>query len=352
MYERFFFLTENPFHVTPDTRFLYPGRCHKEAMDLLLFGILKRKGFILLTGEVGTGKTTICRRLLNKLSANKVATALVLNPLFSKEELLDTVLEDFGIEAGNASMKGRVDALNGFLIRKASTGGNAALIIDEAQNLSPDTLEMVRLLSNLETEKMKLLQIVLSGQPELKDKLRLSELRQLDQRIAVRCHIEPLDREDTGNYIHNRLSLAGGDGNVKFTAEAVSIIFILSGGVPRAINHICDRALTAAFVADTRTVDNGIMKMVKGDLAREDDRGYDKRGSAGRHKERGRYTGYLIGSGIAVVALLLYLLFALSPVWRTYLLTRDSTLERDAGGVTYKGLAGQEAGLARQGPPR
>ncbi len=253
MYEKFFYFKENPFHITPDPKFLYLSKSHSEAIDLLTFGIRERKGFILLTGEVGTGKTTLCRALLEKLT-KKTESALILNPVLSGKELLKNITEDFGLSAQGGSIKAHLDSLNGFLLRQASGGNNAVVIIDEAQNLTPETLEMVRLLSNLETEKQKLLQIVLVGQPELKEKLSLHELRQLNQRIAVRYHLSPLDLEETKAYIQTRLSIAGGKDTVKFTEEALAMVFRNSRGIPRAINIICDRALTAAFVAGKREV--------------------------------------------------------------------------------------------------
>ncbi|MBI5236124.1 MAG: AAA family ATPase [Deltaproteobacteria bacterium] len=254
MYERFFYLTEKPFHITPDPHFLYMSGSHAEAIDLLLYGIKEKKGFILLTGEVGTGKTTLCRALLGKLD-KKTESALILNPIVSDHELLKTIISDFGITVDKDTVKEHLDKLNEFLLRIASNKGRALVIIDEAQNLSETTLEMVRLLSNLETEKDKLLQIVLVGQPELLGKLALPELRQLNQRIIVRCSLSPLPLADTPAYIQTRLFAAGGKGTVQFTQEAIAAIHYRSLGVPRMINIICDRAMTAAFVAEKRMVD-------------------------------------------------------------------------------------------------
>ncbi|MBI5287179.1 MAG: AAA family ATPase, partial [Deltaproteobacteria bacterium] len=246
MYERFFFLKEHPFHITPDPKFLYLSEKHQEALNLFYFGILEKKGFILLTGEVGTGKTTLCRAILDRLD-KKVETALILNPLLSDFDLLWAINEDFGIRVNGTSMKEHLDALNLFLLKKAEEKGNAVVIIDEAQNLNPKTLEMIRLLSNLETEKTKLLQIALVGQPELRDKLKLPELRQLNQRVIVRYHLKPLNLEETKFYIFNRLAVAGGRGNVRFTIPALQRIYGASYGIPRLINVICDRTLMVAF---------------------------------------------------------------------------------------------------------
>ena len=265
MYEKFFYLKENPFNITPDPKFLYMSKKHQEALDLLFFGISQRKGFLMLSGEVGTGKTTICRALLEKLDS-KVSSALIINPLLSDVELLKSINEDFGLKAETMTMKEQVDALNSFLVGKAKNAENAVVIMDEAQNLSSKALEMIRLLSNLETEKMKLLQIVLVGQPELREKLKLPELRQLNQRIVVRCHLGSLNFEETKSYIFKRLTIAGGKGSVKFTAMALKSIYEASSGIPRLINIVCDRTLTAAFVAGKRVIDEEIGKKAVDEL--------------------------------------------------------------------------------------
>lgn len=268
MYEKFFYLTETPFNITPDPKFLYMSKKHQEAMDLLMFGIVQRKGFLMLSGEVGTGKTTICRALLEKFDS-KISSALILNPLLSDIELLKSINEDFGLHVDTLTMKEQLDALNSFLIDKAKNNGNAVVIFDEAQNLSQKTLEMIRLLSNLETEKIKLIQIILVGQPELREKLELPELRQLNQRIIVRCHLESLNLEETKAYVFNRLAIAGGKGNIKFTSSALKSIYGSSAGIPRLINIICDRTLTAAFVAGKRVIDRDIEKKAADELNRE-----------------------------------------------------------------------------------
>ncbi len=253
MYEKYFYFKEKPFHITPDPKFLYLSRNHREAIDLMNFGIREKKGFIMLSGEVGTGKTTLCRALIDRLPA-KVGTALILNPVLSGKELLKTIVADFGLKSHDRTLKGHMDCLNEFLLKSASAGGTAAIIIDEAQNLSTETLEMLRLLSNLETEKEKLLQIVLVGQPELRDKLGMPELRQLNQRVIVRHHLLPLDMEETDAYIRNRLFVAGGASTVRFTDDSVKAVYSASTGIPRMINIICDRALTAAFVLGKKTI--------------------------------------------------------------------------------------------------
>ncbi len=253
MYQKFFYLKEMPFHVTPDPKFLYLGTKHREAIELLRYGINKRKGFIVLTGEVGTGKTTICRALLENLADN-VETALILNPLLGPDELLRTVTSDLGLSSDEQSVKSHLDVLNTFLLDVTEHKGNAVVIIDEAQNLSAKALEMLRLISNLETEKDKLVQIILVGQPELKDKLGTRELRQLNQRIIVRYDLAPLDRKETGAYIQSRLFVAGGSGSVEFGESAVDAVYEATGGIPRMINILCDRSLTAAFIKTKREI--------------------------------------------------------------------------------------------------
>jgi len=268
MYERFFFLREKPFHITPDPRFLYLGRKHGEAIELLSYGIKERKGFMLLTGEVGTGKTTLCRALLDRLQQG-TGTALILNPMLSGMELLSTIVHDFGLCPSGNTARAHIDCLNSFLLERYSSGANAVVIIDEAQNLNHAALEMVRLLSNLETEKEKLLQIVLVGQPELREKLKLSELRQLNQRVIIRYHLDPLDLGETAAYIENRLEVAGGANSIEFTPDALRAVHKGSGGIPRMINIVCDRSLMAAFVAEKRVIDKKVTAIALSELTSE-----------------------------------------------------------------------------------
>ncbi|MBI5469389.1 MAG: AAA family ATPase [Deltaproteobacteria bacterium] len=301
MYEKFFYLKENPFHITPDPKFLYLSKSHREAIDLLLFGIKERKGFILLTGEVGTGKTTLCRALLEKLPKN-TETALILNPVLSGKELLENITGDFGLGAKGGSIKAHLDALNGFLLKRASAGVNAAVIIDEAQNMTPGALEMVRLLSNIETDKHKLIQLLLVGQPELKKMLSLHELRQLNQRIAIRCNLSPLDLAETKAYIQTRLAIAGGRHSVRFAEEALAVVFRASRGIPRAINIVCDRALTAAFIAGKREVLGQEANRAVEELERD---GFiTQRAQAGGERGIGRYRPHIALSAflIALIA--------------------------------------------------
>lgn len=259
MYCQFYGLKEKPFNVTSDPAFFFLSSKHNEALSHLSYGVSPRKGIIVLTGEIGTGKTTLCRFFLNQLGKN-VKTAFILNPYFSEMQLLEAIIKDFGINTRYASRLDFVWGLNKFLLNEAGAGNNVVLIIDEAQNLKTRQLEQVRLLSNLETEKDKLLQVVLVGQPELNHRLNLYDLRQLRQRIMVRYHISPLNRSEIKSYINHRLNVAGSNNSIKFTDEAIGVISDFSSGTPRLINMICDRALLAGFVAETDTIDLGIIK--------------------------------------------------------------------------------------------
>lgn len=250
MYLDFYNLKEFPFNVTPDPRFLYFAPHHKEAYDHLMYGIKNRKGFIELTGEVGSGKTTLCRAVLANLG-DDVETALILNPSLTETQLLRAMLNDFGLEARGRDRLSYIEKLNDFLLEKNHEETNVALVIDEAQDLSPQVMEQVRLLSNLETDQQKLIQIVMCGQPELKKRLARPDLRQLRQRITVRYHIPPLTIEDTMMYIRHRLWVAGSDGSLFFDAGAIREVYKYSKGSPRLINAVSDNALLAGYVGQT-----------------------------------------------------------------------------------------------------
>ncbi|MFH0738698.1 MAG: AAA family ATPase [Candidatus Omnitrophota bacterium] len=258
MYCKYYNLKERPFNVTSDPAFFFLSQKHKEALSHLLYGSAQRKGIIVITGEIGTGKTTLCRYFLNQLGEN-VKTAFILNPYFSEIQLLEAIVKDFGITIKDKSRLSFIDQLNKFLLRESEAGNNVILIVDEAQNLKPQQLEQVRLLSNLETDKNKLLQIVLAGQPELNHKLSLPGLRQLQQRIMVRYHIMPLDKPEVREYINYRLNIAGAMDKIRFTEETIRIIFEFSGGTPRLVNMLCDRALLAGFVAESYLIDLNII---------------------------------------------------------------------------------------------
>lgn len=253
MYKEFFGLKEKPFNVTSDPNFLFLSRVHKEAFSHLLYGIRERKGFLEITGEVGAGKTTLCRALLNQLDVN-TKSAFIFNSTLPEMQLFEAILEDYGVMIGRRNKVAMLKQLNNFLIAELSKNNNVILIIDEAQNLKLSILEEIRMLSNLETDKQKLFQIILVGQPELKAKLESPGLKQLRQRIAVRFHITPLEKDEVGAYINHRLTVAGSTGQILFDPDAVDFIYKYSGGIPRIINMVCDKALLAAYVMETRDV--------------------------------------------------------------------------------------------------
>ncbi len=249
MYLDFYGFREPPFSLTPDPRFLFLSQRHREALEHLLYGVRERKGFIQITGEVGAGKTTLCRAALGELGPS-FKTALVLNPVLSSTQLVRTILVELGIQPpGRADRSVYLEILNEFLLAQVPLGNDVVLLIDEAQDLSPELLEQVRLLSNLETDRQKLIQIVLIGQPELKEMLDERKLRQLRQRITVRFHLSPLDRAETELYVHWRMQVAGGNGRPTFTPWALRRIHFYSRGIPRLINAVCDTALLAGYVA-------------------------------------------------------------------------------------------------------
>jgi type II secretory pathway predicted ATPase ExeA len=247
-------LAENTFNVNPDPRYLFLTRHTQEALACLTYGIQRRRGFILLTGEVGTGKTTLLNKLLSWLQQQRVATSFVFNPGLDPSQFFDYMLADFGLNC-ESQLKGQMLLrLNKWLLERYHVGGTAVLIVDEAQNLSAEVLEEIRLLTNLETSKEKLLQIVLSGQPELETKLNRPELRQLRQRITLRCKTEPLTLEETHQYVSSRLRIAGADGRPVFTPEAIETVYAYSRGIPRVINLLCEHGLIIAFTEEKRPV--------------------------------------------------------------------------------------------------
>jgi general secretion pathway protein A len=261
MYLAFFGIAEKPFAITPDPRYLYLGRHHADALAHLVYGINDAGGFIQLTGEVGTGKTTTIRSLLARAPKN-AEIALIINPRLSPLDFLQTICEELGIgvaEGGEDSAKDLVDQLNHYLLRAHAAGRRVVLIVDEAQNLSVEVLEQVRLLTNLETESQKLLQIILIGQPELRELLGRNDLRQLAQRVTARFHLQPLEREETASYVRHRMRIAGATSEI-FSSSALREIHRLSGGVPRVINIICDRALLGAYTEDHHHINGALVR--------------------------------------------------------------------------------------------
>ena len=268
MYETFYGLSEKPFNLTPDPHFLYLSNKHKEAFAHLLYGIKNRSGFVMVTGEIGTGKTTICRSLLSQLDSD-TEVSFIFNPCLSQEELLRKINEDFGIDSCAETVKDLVDELNEYLLERRANGKNCVLVIDEAQNLEPKVLEQIRLLSNLETEKEKLLQIILIGQPELIKHLELAELRQLNQRIIARYHLKPLNQEETLQYIAYRLRVAGGRRKIRFTRASIRAVYKFSDGTPRVINALCDRSLLIGYTLELRDISKAIVKRASKELRGE-----------------------------------------------------------------------------------
>jgi general secretion pathway protein A len=262
MHEEYYGFVEKPFSLTPDPKYLYKSESHANAFDLLQYAIRRREGFVVVTGDIGTGKTTLCRAILEQLD-RRTFTALVLNPFLSEEDLLRLILVDFGVVSREEIKRGRlagvskqelIDTLNEFLLSLLPLRAGALLIIDEAQNLPNQVLEQIRILSNLETDKEKLLQIVLVGQPNLRDLLKTPELRQLDQRISIRYELKPLNREETAAYVGHRLAIAGGGAAVSFAPKALDLVFRYTGGIPRLINLLCDRALLGGYSSRTNRI--------------------------------------------------------------------------------------------------
>ena len=300
MYNHFYGFSESPFNMTPNPRFFFSSIKHTEALDSLVYAISERKGFVVITGEIGSGKTTVCRALLNRLDS-KTETALVTNTHISGKDLLSVILEDLEVEYTAGSKSKLLSQLNTYLIEQLRQDHNVVLIIDEAQNLTPSVLEEVRMLSNLETETEKLIQIILMGQPELKKKLGLSKLEQLRQRIAVFYHLFPLTSSETKEYVLHRLKIASGRDVSFFTEEALGLVYRFSKGVPRLINQICDSALLSGYIYEIKLIDKKIMKEVIAESPFEQlvtsqqtkNRDYENYESAKERKERDKAGAFI-----------------------------------------------------------
>ncbi|HEY4247584.1 MAG TPA: AAA family ATPase [Lacunisphaera sp.] len=254
MYQSYYGFTEMPFHITPDPKFLYLSETHQEALQHLNYGVMEKKGFIVLIGEVGCGKTTLCRKFMNELDPAHFDTALILNPRVTETQMLKNILVELGVPAISRNKTDLVAQINQLLLERISQGREIVLIIDEAQNLSFEVFEQVRLLSNLETDKQKLLQIILMGQTELKDRLAAEELRQLRQRILVHYELRPFSRTEMDRYITHRLTVSGSMGRPHFTGAALRKIYSASRGIPRIINNLCDKSLLSAFIRESDEV--------------------------------------------------------------------------------------------------
>lgn len=266
MYKKFFGLRANPFNVNPDPRFLFLTRHTEEALACLTYGIQSRKGFVLLTGEVGTGKTTLINKLLEWLRLQQVATAFIFNPRMNNPQFLDYMITDFGIQCESKAKSQILLRLYNWLLDRYRAGETAVLIVDEAQNLSDDLLEEIRLMTNLETFTEKLLQIVLVGQPELEQKLKQPHLRQLRQRLTLRAKTHPLSLEETKAYVAQRLRIAGSNGQQVFDPEALNAIYRYSIGIPRVVNLICEHCLVSCFVDQQKVVTATVVESVARDF--------------------------------------------------------------------------------------
>ncbi len=267
MYKSFYKLQRNPFEITPDPSFLFPTTRHNEALASLYYGVTAHRGFVVLTGEVGTGKTLILRSLLGLLQRRDVAFALIFNPTLSPLEFMRYIALDFGLQVAGKAKDELIHVLNGFLLQRHQKGLTTILVVDEAHLLSAEILEEIRLLTNLETSQRKLLQIVLAGQPEFDQKLDSYELRQLKQRIALRCHLDPLSLSETREYMRRRLQIAGATGAIQiFSLPAIEAVFGHSRGIPRLINTICENALLAGYAQHAATITSEIIDGVARDL--------------------------------------------------------------------------------------
>lgn len=321
MYCNYYGFKEKPFQITPNPRFLYLSRNHREAFAHLLYGINAHGGFIELTGEVGTGKTTVLRTLLEQLGDSTHRTALILNPCLSAPELLRSINREFGIPHEGLENGALLDELNRFLLRENREGKTVVLVIDEAQNLAPQVLEQIRLISNLETETDKLIQIVLAGQPELKSLLERPELRQLAQRITVRYHLLPMDYGDSCSYVQHRLQVAGDRGRVEFSTAATKRIFDFAKGAPRLINLACDRALLVGYGEESREISSDMAEAAIAEL----------RGSNGINGVSWRKL-LAAGAGFAI------LLAALIPIARTLAAKSERTAKAAPAHPSWKNL--------------
>jgi type II secretory pathway predicted ATPase ExeA len=267
MYKSFYNLQRNPFEITPDPLFLFPTTRHNEALASLYYGVTAHRGFVVLTGEVGTGKTLILRSLLGLLQRRDVAFALIFNPTLSPLEFMRYIALDFGLPVAGKAKDELIHVLNGFLLHRHQKGLTTILVVDEAHHLSAEILEEIRLLTNLETSQQKLLQIILAGQPELDQKLDSHELRQLKQRVALRCHLDPLSANETKEYMRRRLQIAGAVGAVDiFSGPAIEAVFHHSRGIPRLVNTVCENALLVGYAKHAATITSEIIDGVARDL--------------------------------------------------------------------------------------
>lgn len=261
MYKKFYNFSEKPFNTTPDSKFFFASGKHTEALNSLIYAINERKGFVVITGEIGAGKTTVSRTLLNRINES-TKVALITNSHITQKELIEQILDELEVDYTPGGKQKLVRQLNKFLIEQLALDINVVLIIDEAQNLTPKVLEEVRMLSNLETEKEKLLQIILMGQPQLKAKLAHVKLEQFKQRIAINFHLEALTKKETHEYVSHRIKMVSPTDNIIFSPEAIDALFAYSKGIPRIINLVCDSALLSGFIYELKTITPEIINEV------------------------------------------------------------------------------------------
>jgi len=280
MYEKFYGLTEKPFSLTPNPKFVFQSEQYRAAEESLLYGVGQKEGFMLVTGAPGTGKTTLCRDLLEKLDPQKYRVALIFNPFLNGVEMLHALLSEFGLgdHSANTSRKELLDRLNQFLLQQLSDGRTCIAIFDEAQHLSTEFLEQIRVLSNLETDREKLIQIILVGQPELLTLIRTPQMAQLDQRVSVRCTLQHLSRDEVGRYLYHRLNVAGAQGRIKFQEPAVRLVHAATGGVPRLVNLAADRTLLAGYAEQARSLTEAHVRQGLASIRGEE--GIDQKASA------------------------------------------------------------------------
>jgi general secretion pathway protein A len=311
LYAAYFGLRRDPFSIAPDPRLLFMSERHREALAHLLFGVKGGGGFVLLTGEIGAGKTTVCRCLLEQLPAN-VDVAYILNPRQSARELLQSICEEFRLSVPDAPGDGTkplVDVLNRYLLESYAAGRSSVLIVDEAQSLSIDVLEQLRLLTNLETHERKLLQIILIGQPELRQMLDKPELEQLAQRVIARYHLRALSRQETGDYVRHRLAVAGVGSQQLFDTRVLDLVFDISRGVPRRINLLCDRALLGAYARSRPVVDDAVVERAAQEVFDVVPPSVLRRRLAARRWQDGILIGSGLLLGLSVLALVMWLLW-------------------------------------------